>query len=73
MIRARIPRIASLIARGMDGLEAELDYFGRPVGTDAGVRNILKLPLYFVPTSKLSPFVKFENSFQLEYLPVLFI
>ncbi|XP_061359077.1 phragmoplastin DRP1E-like isoform X2 [Gastrolobium bilobum] len=45
VIRARIPRIASLINRNIDELQAELAHLGRPVAVDAGAQlyNILEL------------------------------
>jgi len=39
LIRVRIPRIASLINKNIDELEAEMTRLGRPVAVDAGVRS----------------------------------
>lgn len=38
VIRARIPSIIALINKTIAELEAELDRFGRPIGSDAGVK-----------------------------------
>ncbi|XVF33998.1 hypothetical protein REPUB_Repub18cG0019200 [Reevesia pubescens] len=45
VIRARIPRITSLINKSIDELESEMDHLGRPIALDAGVQlyTILEL------------------------------
>lgn len=40
VIKARIPGIASLINKNINELEAELNYLGRPVAIDSGVRTL---------------------------------
>lgn len=40
VIKARIPGISSSINKNINELEADLDYLGRPVAIDAGVRTL---------------------------------
>lgn len=47
VIRVRIPKIASLINRNIDELEAEVTRLGRPVAVDAGVRIYIFTSLYY--------------------------
>lgn len=39
VIRQKIPGITSLINKGIDEMEAELDRLGRPIAVDAGVSS----------------------------------
>ena len=39
VIKAKIPGIISLINKGIDEMEAELDRLGRPIAVDAGVSS----------------------------------
>jgi len=47
VIRVRLPKVASLINRNIDELEAELTRLGRPVAVDAGVRSYLLFSVYY--------------------------
>ncbi|GKG03478.1 dynamin-related protein 1E-like protein, partial [Tanacetum coccineum] len=45
VIKAKIPGIISLINKGIDEMESELDHLGRPIAVDAGAQlyTILEL------------------------------
>ncbi|GJY64942.1 dynamin-related protein 1E-like protein [Tanacetum coccineum] len=46
LIKSKIPSITSLISKGIDEMEAELDRLGRPIAVDSGAQLYTILELY---------------------------